>query len=372
MSSLNDKPSDQSSSHTRRRFVKQSAAGVAAAVVAPSVATAGKSGGNPITGQGDYQYEVIHHWPDLPSKYHWQISHNVAIDSEGLLYVIQEGAVGLVDHPSIFVFDQAGKFVRAFGEQFQGGGHGIEIRNEGGQDFVYVAAYLFKRSFAKLDTKGEVVWDKRAPMEAGGYADGEDVLPNTENTWGRDRFLPTNFAFHPDGDFYLADGYGTYRIHRYDSDGNWKSAFGAQGTDDGEFDTPHGLWIDDRDGEAKLVVCDRANGRLQWFTLDGEHLRTQGGFSLPANNDVRGDLLLVPDLFGRVTLLGKDNEVVAELGDDRERVAADKEFSIRKDESQWLPGKFVHPHDACFDAEGNIFVAEWVATGRVTKLRKLG
>jgi hypothetical protein len=34
-------------------------------------------------------------------------------------------------------------------------------------------------------------------------------------------------------------------------------------------------------------------------------------------------------------------------------------------------GKFLHPHDACFDANGNIFIAEWVATGRITKLRKL-
>ena len=38
---------------------------------------------------------------------------------------------------------------------------------------------------------------------------------------------------------------------------------------------------------------------------------------------------------------------------------------------RWEAGKFVHPHDACFDAQGNIFVAEWVATGRVTKLKKL-
>lgn len=35
------------------------------------------------------------------------------------------------------------------------------------------------------------------------------------------------------------------------------------------------------------------------------------------------------------------------------------------------PGRFVHPHDACFDADGNIFVAEWVATGRVTKLQRM-
>ena len=52
--------------------------------------------------------------------------------------------------------------------------------------------------------------------------------------------------------------------------------------------------------------------------------------------------------------------------------AATAKFAIRGDERQWKPGKFVHPHDACFDREGNIFVAEWVATGRVTKLKRLG
>ncbi|MEO8498425.1 MAG: peptidase, partial [Planctomycetota bacterium] len=34
-------------------------------------------------------------------------------------------------------------------------------------------------------------------------------------------------------------------------------------------------------------------------------------------------------------------------------------------------GKFVHPHDACFDNDGNIFVAEWVATARISKLKRL-
>jgi len=30
----------------------------------------------------------------------------------------------------------------------------------------------------------------------------------------------------------------------------------------------------------------------------------------------------------------------------------------------------VHPHDACFDSDGNLFVAEWVSAGRITKLRR--
>ena len=47
-------------------------------------------------------------------------------------------------------------------------------------------------------------------------------------------------------------------------------------------------------------------------------------------------------------------------------------FKVRTKPEEWLPGKFVHPHDACYDKDGNIFVVEWVATGRVTLLRRVG
>ena len=107
-----------SSKISRRRFI----ASTAAAFAAPSVLTAQKSDTQLVIGEGEHRYEVQHNWPQLPDKYSWQTTHNVAVDAEGLLYVIHEGRENLKDHPSIFVFDAAGKFVRAFGNQFQGGG----------------------------------------------------------------------------------------------------------------------------------------------------------------------------------------------------------------------------------------------------------
>jgi hypothetical protein len=361
---------------TRRTFAKQVAGGALAALAAPAVVTAGKSGSKkPAIGLGDHQYEVDHQWAKLPDEYTWQTTHNVAVGGDGLVYVIHEGRANQPEHPAIFAFDADGRFVRAFGQQFQGGGHGLDLRREGSDEFVYATAYQQKRSFAKLTTAGETVWHKYAPMEAGGYAEGEDVQPRQDNPWGRDRFHPTNFAFLPDGGFFLADGYGSYRIHRYDADGNWQSSFGKPSRKnrkrDGTFDTPHGVWIDNRGAEPLVVVADRANARLQWFTLAGEHRQTLDGFLLPANIDVQGGVMLVPDLVGRVTLLDGQNQVIAHLGDDSQRMAADEKKSIRGDESQWIGGKFVHPHDACFDAEGNIYVAEWVQRGRVSKLTKL-
>jgi hypothetical protein len=290
--------------------------------------------------------------------------------------VIHEGRYPKKDHPSIFTFDADGKFVRAFGQQFQGGGHGIEVRNEHGQDQLYVCAYQQQRSFAKLTPDGQQIWRQGAPMDSGFYHEGEDEFPRSQddNPWGRDRFMPTNIAFQPDGSFYVADGYGGFRIHHYDAAGKYVSSFGRPSDEsklDGTFNTPHGVWMDSRGETPLVVVADRANARLQWFTLGGEHRQTLDGFLLPANIDTYGDLMLVPDLVGRVTLLDRHNNVIAHLGDDSERIAADTNRTIRSDQAFWQTGKFVHPHDACFDADGNIYVVEWVATGRVTKLTRL-
>jgi hypothetical protein len=355
---------------TRRHFL----ATTAAALAAPRVLTAQKSEKKLVIGEGAHRYEVLHGWAQMPEPYAWQTTHNVAVDRDGSLYVIHEGREELKDHPSIFVFDREGKFVRAFGQQFQGGGHGLEVRTEGKEQFLWVTGYQMKKNFAKLTLTGELVWEKRAPMESKLYPEGEDTRP--AKRWGRDAFMPTNFAFLPDGSFFLADGYGSHRIHRYDKDGKWLGMIGEPGTGDGQFNTPHGLWIDDRPGRApSLVVADRANKRLQWFTLEGKHLKTLDGFILPANVDRHGDVLLVPDLSARITLLDKDDKVIAHLGEDpewREQVLKDK-MALRRNEKGegWVAGKFLHPHDACFDPAGNIYVAEWVQTGRITKLRRV-
>ncbi|HIA70810.1 TPA: twin-arginine translocation signal domain-containing protein [Candidatus Poribacteria bacterium] len=356
---------------SRRDFIKTAGAAALTSVVAPTILhSADKTGkGNLVIGTDEYRYEVLHDWPQLPSKFSWQTTHNVAIDAEGLLYVIHEGKANLTDHPSIFVFDQKGKYVRSFGNQFQGGGHGLEVRTEGKDQFLYVCAYQQVKAFAKLTLTGEVIWEKYAPMDSGIYRKDEDTV--RVKRWGRDAFMPTNFAFLNDGGFLLADGYGSFYIHRYDKDGNWVSKFGGPGQGEGKFATPHGIWIDQRpDRQEHVVICDRAHHTLQYLTLDGEYIETLEGYGLPANIDTWKDLMLVPELHARLSILDVENNIVARLGGDVERVT-EKEKDIRSNPNKWEKGKFVHPHDACFDTEGNIYVAEWVATGRITKLRHL-
>jgi hypothetical protein len=311
----------------------------------------------PVVGKDEHRYECVHGWGELPARLRWETTHGVCVDSDGLVYVKHQGHGG-TPQDTIVVFDPKGKFVRSFGKDYYPGGHGIDLRKEGSEEYLYLSD-IHRRQVIKTTLKGEEVWKLCYPMEAGVY---QRVA----------QYRPTNVAFGSDGGFYVGDGYGSHYIHQYDKDAKWVRTWGGAGKAPGKMQTPHGLWLDDRPGrKPSLVVADRANFRLQYFTLDGKHLGFIEDVLFPAHFDIRGDVLMVPDLHARVSLFDKDNKPIVHLGDDATRIRADKKFAIRSDPKQWQPGKFVHPHDACFDKDGNIYVVEWVQSGRVTLLRKL-
>jgi hypothetical protein len=64
--------------------------------------------------------------------------------------------------------------------------------------------------------------------------------------------------------------------------------------------------------------------------------------------------------------MDRNNKVVAYLGENKD--GNQRQLRLRP-RDEFIPGKFVCPHGACFDKDGNIFVVEWVEVGRVTKLR---
>jgi hypothetical protein len=346
----------------RRTFLKQTAAAGAAALAAGRVpaaffANSKTESKNPVIGQGEYRYECHHDWGQLPSHLRWETTHGVCVDGQGLVYVKHQGHKG-PPQDTVVVFDPQGKFVRSFGTEYYPGGHGIDLRKENGEEFLYLSD-IHNRQVVKTSLKGEVVWKRDFPKEPGVYKKKE-------------QYRPTNVAFAPDGGFYVGDGYGSHYIHQYDKDANWVRTWGGFGDAPGKMKTPHGIWLDDRPGRTpSLVVADRANFRLQYFTLDGKHLGFVKDVLFPAHFDIRGDVLLVPDLHARVSLFDRDNKPIVHLGDDPAWIAEVKKMKIRNDPKQWRPGKFVHPHDACFDKDGNIFVVEWVDTGRVTFLRRV-
>ncbi|MGO9108089.1 MAG: peptidase, partial [Thermoguttaceae bacterium] len=129
---------------------------------------------------------------------------------------------------------------------------------------------------------------------------------------------------------------------------------------------------DDRPGRTpSLVVADRANSRLQYFTPDGKHISFTHGLPNPCYFSIRGEVLLVPDLHSRVSLLDRDNRPIVHLGYDEAWTQRVQREGLRGKPQLWEPGRFVHPHHAAFDADGNIFVVEWVPIGRITRLRHI-
>ncbi len=341
-------------SSSRRTFMKKVSTGLAAPLI---LGADNKSGSQkPILGEGDHKYEVTHDWGELPADISYGNTHGVCEDSHGHIYIHHTVFATSEKSDSMVVFDHKGKFVKSWGKDFKGGAHGLLIRKEGKQEFLYLCDT--KRGLmVKTTLDGEEVFTLGYPKEAEPYAK-EPI-----------KYSPTNLAIAPNGDIYIGDGYGSSYINQYDSSGKYIRTFGGKGKEAGQLDCPHGIILDARGSEPNLTVADRSNKRLQRFTLEGKHIDFVEDFPAPCHFNIykNGDVV-VPDLFARVTLLDRNNKVIEQLGDDSQSKYMETRKMTRDD---FTPGKFVCPHGACFDHAGNIFVVEWVEVGRVSKLTKV-
>ncbi len=315
-----------------------------------------------ILGEGKHRYEWVRGWGKLPAGVKFGSTHGgVVVDAQNRVYFSTDG------DDSIIVFDQDGKYIRSLGKEWKpdkdgNGTHDMQLIEEGGQEFIYLVS-LFRHEFAKITLKGEPVWVKGFPEQSGIYK-------------SKDEFKPTGITALPNGEFYVTDGYGANYVHRYNAKGEYLDSWGGKCSkekEEGKFSTPHKIIIDRRGKEPLVLVTDRANHRLQWFTLAGKHVKTVDGtendfLRLPSVLSIRDKDVAIGDLAGRVTILDKDNQLVAQIGDsgDPKKRATNK---IPSD--QWVDGQFIAPHGLSWDKRGNLYVSEWMLAGRVVKLKRL-
>ena len=339
---------------SRRKFLQSAGLAAAAFSAAPYVIAQDKTGNRlPVIGSGEHQYEVIHDWGELPGGHVYGNTHGVAVDAQGHIHIKHTVGAGATIDDAVVVFDADGKFIRSWGKQYKGGAHGLHLSKEGNEEFFYLCDPK-RHLFAKTTLDGKELWRKWAPEQCNGY-----TMP--------DEFNPTNIAIAPNGDIFVADGYGKSFIHQYDRDAKYLRSFGGKGKEAGQTSCPHGLMVDLRGEKPILVVADRSNNRLQNFSLDGKHLGFVTDELLePCHFHTYGKLMVIPDLKSRVTLFDENFKLVTHLG------AGPGYKDLRTlTRDHFTPGQFVAPHSAYFDHEGNIFVVEWVEVGRVTKLRKI-
>jgi len=306
-----------------------------------------------LIGHGSFRYRVDTTWSKAdPAKYPVNDCHEMVQAPDGRLFM-------LTNHKqnNVLVYDVSGKLLAAWTLGF-GGAHGLSIH----KGFLYITDTGTGR-VVKTTLDGEIVLELPHATQCGAYK------PN-------DVYSPTETAVGPNGDIYVADGYGSQFILRYDAAGKYAGKFGgksAQPINKGKFLQAHGVAIDSR-GATPLVVCaERIRNELAWFTLDGVHVKTvylPGGYmSRPV---IAGRHLYSGICFGMfagdyrmwqnrgfVTILDDQDRVVSNPGG-QAPVYKDGQLQVMLQDQP----VFKNCHDVCVDTRGDLYVCQW-NSGRV-------
>lgn len=288
-----------------------------------------------VTGWGDAAYRTVPGWMKPREGAHPGPTHGSIgqLKNGHFLIALDAGPFGIVEH------DADGKFIRGFAADCVGIHH-LLVREEDGVEYVY-AAHLKGNRMVKLDLEGKIVLQ----------------VPGIRAI--------TGVAVAPDGDIFVAAGYGDNLIRRFDAKGQPKGQFGGGGGEPGKFKTCHTLAVDPRGEQPTLLVCDRENRRLQRLDLDGKPLGIVAtGLRRPCAVSFHGKRMAVAELEGRVIVFDGD-QPVSVLGDNPNNGQWAQYGVNPKD---FTEGLFTAPHGLAFDRQGNLLVMDWNASGRVTFL----
>lgn len=311
-------------------------------------------------------YTTMNDWAKVPSNPMSRQNgrtHGVCVTKAGNVMVFHQAENGLV------TFDADGKVINATGGYRWVGAHGMTLIEENGEEFLWLVDQT-TREVVKTTLDGTTVLNIEKPDHP---------------IYAEQHYTPTWAAQNPrNGDVWVGDGYGSHLVHRYDHAGTYISSI--DGTEHGRGEAgqlrePHGLNFRlDSAGNPELWVTDRANHRIQVFDGEGTFIRDSGVCHSPCCFDFHANTVVIPELFTGAKVIDVDSfELIAEIG------ASDR-VSPNEDPQAWWPpqapkgwpnlagtehvrdGVFNSPHGGCFDANGNIFIVEWIVGGRITKL----
>lgn len=301
-------------------------------------------------GNSSHSYTIVSDFLKLPDHIQLGYTHGIEVDQNDNVYVFHTGK------PSILKFDVNGQFLAAWGDEFENGAHGFYLHQEGTEPFIYITD-TNKGIMVKMTTDGRHVLTIETPNRPDIY--------NEEK-----KFVPTDVAVSPNGDIYIADGYGQSWVHQYTAEGDLIRSWGGLGSKPNQLNCPHGISVDLRSGEPELYVADRGNHRIQIFTLDGQLKRTLvDDIDMPCSFYFFKDEMYVPDLNSRVSVYDRNDRLAAHLGEDQQAYKQQGWPNLPKE--YYRPNKFSSPHGLCVNSEGSVYVAEWIHDGRVTKLIRI-
>ena len=318
-------------------------------------------------GRGEYTYEWNSNWAQIPDFVDFKQqdgalngrTHAVTVAKDGRVFIFNQS------NYAILIFNPDGSYAGTWDEfpssHFEGA-HGLTRHEEGGREFLWLTDE-YSSEVVKTTLDGEIVLSIDRPT-GGVYADADAP------------FLPTWAAQAEDGTIFVSDGYGSRHISRYDKDGNYIDSFGGD-TDKpcaGKFFGVHCIWIGRRPqatgtNHQVIYVTDRANHRVEVFDLNWNFVKSfLQLFPCCFDMGPAGELL-VPDAFAYIQIYDEKDQPIETLG---ENIAVVNTKGWPDFDPKAVgDGKFNSPHGGCFDAEGNIYIVEWIVGGRITKLTKL-
>ena len=223
-----------------------------------------------------------------------QEPHGIAVNSKGRI------AVSDRQRHDILILDKEGKFVRKLGCYGKNPGQlnspaGVTFLND---DEILVAddnnhriqqfnvqTGNFVKSFRKKGTgDGEFKNPEDICMDGEGHVvvadygnnriqvltkDGKPVLKFGDSGPGKLN-RPTGCIYH--NDMFIVSNRLTNCLKVYDNSGKFLYKIGEEGEADGQLFSPWGLCVEKNCNRQNLLVCDRDNGRIQQFTVEGRFI----------------------------------------------------------------------------------------------------
>jgi hypothetical protein len=343
---------------SRRQFLTTTAATGAALTAGSYLRAEDKKVADPVkVGSGKLTFTLDEKWGKLPEGMKYGYGCAIVVDSKDRIFVTSRSG-----NPCVAIFDAAGKLLETWGKDFASKvgftadqvaatAHGLYWSKEGKDEFLYwtenVAGGKDKKIGArvyKTDMDGKILY------EIGNVE--KESSTSQKFQWSN----PTDVAIAPNGDIYVVDGYGDQKVHRFDKSFKHIKTIGGRGKEHGKFDTCHGIWISTIKKEPEIYIADRANHRLEVFSLEMEYKRTVEGFRLPCCFYQHDGHLYIPEFGSRVSIIDGDDKIVSQMGD-----------GAKKQKNDNPDAYFQGPHALTLDSKGNLYVIEWVPTGRPRK-----
>ena len=266
-----------------------------------------------IVGSDKCTYEMNEDWARVPDG--WEMpTAAVAVDSQDRVYAFNRSP----DHP-VVVFDRDGSYLHSWGQGLIAMAHAISIDD---LDNVWLVD-RDNGQVMKFTTQGQLlmtIGTKGYRAHTGVDASAVASTAYKTVTHGGDPFnLPAGIAVAPSGEIFIADGYANSRVHRFSPEGKLILSWGEPGNGPGQFNLPHGVWID-RHG--RVLLADRENDRVQVFTQAGDHITTWPTSLIgPALFSVdEEDTVYIPEHnAGFVSILNLEGELLARWGSEVHR-----------------------------------------------------